>query len=202
MVSTSDGTTWVERLKAGGDEQAVALEELRGILLRGLRSTVSKRGADPAFSDDIVQESLLRILDNLDSFEGRSKFTTWAMTIAVRTAVSELRRKHYKNVSLDATTDDSIKIDIPAEKQKSPAEQAEQRSILEHLQQAIDQDLTEKQRIVVRGALSGIPMEEIARRMNSNRNAVYKMFHDARQRLKSSLEAADYSPTDIQAAFN
>lgn len=202
MVSTSDGTTWVERLKSGGEQQAVALEELRTILLRGLKSTVSKRGADPAFSEDIVQEALIRILDNLDSFEGRSKFTTWAMTIAVRTAISELRRKHYKNVSLDATTDDSIRIDVPAEKQKTPAEQAEQRSILDRLQQAIDQDLTEKQRIVVRGALSGIPMEEIARRMHSNRNAVYKMFHDARQRLKSSLEAADFSPSDIQAAFN
>lgn len=202
MVSTSDGTTWVERLKAGGDEQAAALEELRSVLLRGLKSTVSKRGADPGFAEDIVQEALLRILDNLDSFEGRSKFTTWSMTIAVRTAISELRRKHYKNVSLDATTDDSIHIEVPAEKQKTPAEQAEQRSILEQLQQAIDEDLTEKQRIVVRGALSGIPMEEIARRMNSNRNAVYKMFHDARQRLKSSLEAADFSPTDIQAAFS
>lgn len=201
MSTTSDGALWIARLKAGGNEQAVALEELRAILLRGLRSTVSKRGADPGFSEDIVQEALLRILDNLDSFEGRSKFTTWAMTIAVRTAVSELRRRHYKNVSLDATTDDSLKIELPADGQKSPAEQVEQRSILEQLQRAIDDDLTEKQRVVVRGALSGIPMEEIARRTNSNRNAVYKVFHDARQRLKSSLEAADYSLTDIEAAF-
>ncbi len=36
--------------------------------------------------EDFVQEALLKILDNLASFRGDSKFTTWAQKIAVNFA--------------------------------------------------------------------------------------------------------------------
>ena len=53
-------------------------------------------------AEDVVQDALLKILNSLDQFEGRSRFTTWAMTIAMRVGLSELRRKHYADVSLDS----------------------------------------------------------------------------------------------------
>ncbi len=49
--------------------------------------------------------------------------------------------------------------------------------------------------------LGGMPLEEIVRRMDSNVNAVYKLLHDARKRLKRGLETAGYAAEDVQSAF-
>jgi RNA polymerase sigma factor (sigma-70 family) len=43
--------------------------------------------------------------------------------------------------------------------------------------------------------------DEIARHLGSNRNALYKLTHDARKRLKRGLEAAGFTAEDIGAAF-
>ena len=99
----SDRDDWVERLRSPGRIRDATLEELRRILVRGLGRSFSARGGE-AFAEDVAQEALLRILDSLDSFAGRSRFTTWAMTIAVRLGISELRRKRFQDVSLQQLT--------------------------------------------------------------------------------------------------
>jgi len=100
----SDHDDWLMRLKTTDAVRDAALEELRGILVRGLMRALGSRGGGAAFVDDVIQEALLRILDSLDSFAGRSRFTTWAMTIAIRIGVSELRRKRFRDVSLEQIT--------------------------------------------------------------------------------------------------
>jgi RNA polymerase sigma-70 factor (ECF subfamily) len=37
--------------------------------------------------------------------------------------------------------------------------------------------------------------------MGTNRNALYKLLHDARQRMKARLEEEGLSPEDVLAAF-
>ena len=49
----------------------------------------------------------MKILEKLGAFEGRSKFRTWAVTIAVRTAVSKMRKRDWQNVSLESVTADA-----------------------------------------------------------------------------------------------
>jgi RNA polymerase sigma-70 factor (ECF subfamily) len=192
---------WVENLKS--DEQRNdAIEKLREILLRGLKGAFHRRGQDDAFCEDISQESLIRIMKNVDSFEGRSKFTTWALSIAIRVGISELRRRHYKDVSLDAiTSGDDMKIELAVVEDDVAGQAIDQKAILTMLSDLIDNQLTDKQRTVVRALLSGMPVEEIARRTESNRNAVYKLFHDAKQRLKAGFEASDFSRSDIESIF-
>ena len=95
-MSTVNQDDWVERLKSDGDIRDEAIQELRLILLRGLTATCRNRYENKVSAEDVVQDALLKILDKIDTFEGRSKFTTWAMTIAVRIAISEMRRKHLK----------------------------------------------------------------------------------------------------------
>ena len=46
-----------------------------------------------------------------------------------------------------------------------------------------------------------MPLEEVARHMGTNRNALYKLLHDARLRLKHALAAQGLSPEDVFAAF-
>lgn len=193
---------WVEKLKSESDRDE-AIGKLREILLRGLKGAFFRRGQNEAFCEDICQESLIRIMKNIDSFEGRSKFTTWAISIAIRVGISELRRRHHKDVSLDAiTSGDDMKIDLAITEDDASGNAMDQRAILETLSDLIENQLTDKQRTVVRALLGGMPVEEIARRTDSNRNAVYKLFHDAKQRLKSGFESSDFSLSDIESVFS
>ena len=63
-------------------------------------------------------------------------------------------------------------------------------------------DLTERQRTAVIAELRGMPQAEIGRRLGITRNAVYKLTHDARKKIKRGLEASGFGAVDIRAAFS
>ncbi|MDJ0770894.1 MAG: sigma-70 family RNA polymerase sigma factor [Ilumatobacter sp.] len=44
-------------------------------------------------ADDAAQEAMIRVVRNLDRFDGRSQFGTWVYRIATNTALDELRRR-------------------------------------------------------------------------------------------------------------
>src|SRR5215471_7883123 len=106
MTTRRDDHDWTSDLAS---EDAVlrndAVSDLRDMLFRGLSKSLSRHGrVDDAFLEDIVQEASMKILEKLVDFEGRSKFRTWAVTIAVRTAVSKMRNRDWQNVSLESFT--------------------------------------------------------------------------------------------------
>jgi RNA polymerase sigma-70 factor (ECF subfamily) len=41
--------------------------------------------------------------------------------------------------------------------------------------------------------LEGVPIDVLAERLDSNRNAVYKVLHDARRRLREHVAAAGFT---------
>jgi len=190
-------------LRACGLVQAEAITDLRGLLLRGLAKSFQARGdIDQAFLEDVVQQALVHILDHLDQFQGRSRFTTWAMAITVRRAMSALRRKRWQDVSLESMTEPIERaLALDRDDTTSPAQHAEQHAIVETLRRLIEEALTDTQRMAMTAELGGMPLEEIARRMGSNVNAVYKLLHDARKRLKHELETAGYTAEDVRSAF-
>ena len=195
---------WVQRLNSQNDsERDAALEELRGILTRGLSRALHNHYGNRSFAaDDVVQEALLKILNKLDTFQGKSRFTTWAMTIATRMGISELRRRHTKDISLEGiAAEDRLRVDLAVDPSPPGGEALDRRVILMQLRKLIDGKLTEKQRIAIRGLLEGLPVEEIASRTKSNRNAVYKLVHDARLKLKAGFEEAGVVAEDISALF-
>ena len=63
--------------------------------------------------------------------------------------------------------------------------------------EAIAVDLTPRQReVFVAAALNDVPIDVLALELGSNRNAIYKNVFDARRKLRDSLAAAGYAPTD------
>jgi RNA polymerase sigma-70 factor (ECF subfamily) len=195
---------WLEDLRGPGRDEALA--DLRAILLRGLSYALASRAdVDDVLPEDFVQDALLRILDNLDTFRGESRFTTWAQKIAVHVAYTELRRLRWRDLSLEDITEPQGLDFVPdflVDPKAPPDQQAMQRLFLEELKRLIASELTDKQRqALVAIRIQGIPMAEVARQMGTNRNALYKLLHDARQRLKSRMEAEGLSPEDVLAAF-
>lgn len=198
---------WIRELRGPAADQTIA--DLRAILVRGLRAALYTQLSDRAETivEDFVQEALIKILDNLDSFRGESRFTTWAQKIAVNVAFTELRRRRWQNVSLQAMIERFDSNDFTPAILTDPAFSPEQRTmlqiILETISQVINEELTEKQRqAMLAVVIGGMPLEEAARRMGSNRNALYKLIHDARKRLKQHLLNAGIAAEEVLAIFD
>jgi RNA polymerase sigma-70 factor (ECF subfamily) len=199
IVKERTNEQWLAALR--GPERDRALAELRFVLLRGLRAALHGRmgGIEPSV-EDFAQEALIRILDNLDSFRGESRFTIWAQKIAVRVAFAEMRRLRWRDVSLDEAILRQQRAE-PLDPFADPEREATQGMMMATFRRFVDEELTEKQRMALLAAMGGMPLEEVARRMDTNRNALYKVLHDARKRLKKRMIAEMLAPHDVLAAF-
>jgi len=202
---------WLTELKQPGPLQEAALADLRQIVMSGLPYALSKwlTPNNPQFdalAEEVAQDTLLRVLDHMDSFEGRSQFTTWVHKIAVRIALTELRRRKWRDVSLDGILEEqtsNASLRLMADPKSSPDDISEQSDYMDRVMRIISEELTEKQREAMLAiSIQGMPMEEVARRMNTNRNALYKLLHDARLRLKRRLAQEGLTPDEILASFD
>lgn len=180
-----------------------AICDLRDMLLRGLSKSLSKdRRIDDAFLEDIVQEACMKVLEKLQGFGGRSRFRTWAVTIAVRTAISKMRKREWQSVSLESLTVDAKFDPQMALDSAETVDQADSKlEILTKLKELIDGELTDRQWTALTAELGGMPLPQIAERFGSNTNSVYKLLHDARKKLRHGLEAAGITIDDIRAVW-
>ncbi len=178
---------WVAALRSDAIERDEVVANLRDFLYRSLARGFGNRFSDGDL-DDLAQDSMLRIQQKLDTFAGRSKFTTWAASIAVRVALSELRRRKHEHLSLEQ----AIEAGQQALEPIAPAEAPGHLQRLDRdriLHDAIHAALSERQRTAILAELGGLPLEEIARRTKSSRGALYKLLHDARKRLRADFES-------------
>lgn len=185
---------WLAALAADGPPLAAALDDLRPILLRALHVTLAPRvdrGAD-ALAQDLVQDALLQVRDRADQFRGDARFTTWAQKVAVHLALSELRRKRWEDVPLDALVAEPPRAPEPGADARM--EQAEAVDLVRYL---VATALTDRQSTALQAVLAGMPMDEVARRLDTNRNALYKLLHDARLRLRKAFEERGLTPDDL-----
>ena len=197
---------WLAALSEPGTEREAALADLRTFLIRGLGYAMADRPqVTEADVEGFVQEALLKILESLDSFRGESRFTTWAQRIAVHEAFTELRRKRWDDVSLEemlARYEGDFTPSVLTSPDPSPEARVAQQRLLEMVERLIVEELTDRQQRAIIGVVfAGMPTEEVARRMGTNRNALYKLMHDARQRLKRRMEVEGISLEDALAAF-
>ena len=211
MVDRSN-EEWLADLKSDGPDKEAALADLRAVILNGLPYALSNYLSpdNPQFkslTEEVAQDTLLRVMDHLDTFEGRSRFTTWVQKIAVRIALTELRRRRWRDFSLDSLVEENEEgISFPSlmiDPAPNPDSLTQQSDMLQRVGRLINEELTEKQRqAIVATAIEGVPLEEVARRMNMKRNALYKLLHDARLRLKNRMANEGLTTEDIWAVFD
>jgi RNA polymerase sigma-70 factor (ECF subfamily) len=97
-VVRDDEAQLVSAAKAGG---VAAFEELvnryeRKIFRLGMNITQNREDAE-----DVMQDAFLKSFQNLDQFQGNSRFYTWLVRIAVNEALMKLRKRRPNQVSLD-----------------------------------------------------------------------------------------------------
>jgi RNA polymerase sigma-70 factor, ECF subfamily len=195
--TAAPGEDWIAELTGDGPVREDALRRLHALLLRGARFQVSRMSAmravvGAAQVEDIIQlaadEAMVAVLSKLTTFEGRSRFTTWAYKFAVLQAAVELRRQawSHREVPLDAAPP-------LIEPRPSPDQYAEGAELATAARDAIDRVLTPHQRrIALALIVDEVPIDVLAERMGTNRNALYKTLHDARGRLRAHLADLGY----------
>ena len=192
---------WIQDLRSRGEQQNAAIQDLGSILLKAALFTFQRQlGGRAQFSqleiqqlaEDCAQDALVTILKHLDDFRGESQFLTWAYKFAINISLTTARRERWKGVSLDlleeqSTQDGWLSEYLPMADPEGAAIRKEVRQIIT---ETIQNELTEKQRLVLKlMVFDETPMDVVVEYLNTNRNAVYKLLHDARTKLKLSLQS-------------
>ena len=188
---------WQADLRDSGPAGQEALLRLRALLLRATRHQVWRLrdllpGAGAAELEDLAQQAaddaLLAVLRRLDTFEGRSRFTTWAYKFGVLHAGVGVRRQAWRHREVPLPDTLTFVDTAP-----TPDAHTEAAQLAAAVQVAISEELTPHQRRVVLALLvEEVPIDVLADRLGTNRNALYKTLHDARSRLRAALVDGGY----------
>ncbi|HWU59699.1 MAG TPA: sigma-70 family RNA polymerase sigma factor, partial [Microbacteriaceae bacterium] len=194
-----DGYDWLAGLTSTGTDLNDAIRRLHELMVRAARFKLSRMGEasrlGSARADEIVQssadEAVVAILARLSSFEGRSRFTTWAYKFAILHTATAVRRELWSGISVDLSS-----VPEPVSLLDDPLTQLEAAALSDALRRCIAECLTpHQQRILIAIAVEGIPIDVVADRLHTTRNTVYKALHDARKRLRQALIAQGYIAT-------
>ena len=190
---------WHLDLHAEGARRDEAVALLHGLLLRAARFEVFRRGnslsqVSAAELDDLAQQAAddaaVSVLRRLDDFRGESSFRTWAYKFALLEASVKVRRRAWRDreVTLEPEHWENL-----AHAGPGPDDDAESLALFEVVRDGIRTALTPRQRqVLVAVVLEGVPIDVLAERLGSNRNALYKVLHDARRRLREHVATAGF----------
>ena len=87
----------------GGD--AAAMDQLLRRHYDRVHAVCRRIAGSTRDADDAAQEAMIRVVRNLDRFDGRAAFGTWVYRIATNTALDELRKRK-RRPQLHVITDD------------------------------------------------------------------------------------------------
>jgi RNA polymerase sigma-70 factor (ECF subfamily) len=193
----TESLAWVASLREGAPDRAEALVRLHAMLLRVARHEVSRRrGTVPWVSwgelDIVAQQSaddaVVALLRRLDSYEGRSSFTTWAYKFGVLTTSVAVRKLAWRSREIPAAPE---VWDVVIDPGAGPEQVSQGTELAAAVRTAIATTLTPHQREVILAVLAQeVPIDVLAERLGTNRGALYKTLHDARGALRRTLVQA------------
>jgi RNA polymerase sigma factor (sigma-70 family) len=144
-------------------------------------------------AEEVSQDIFIKVYRSLADFKGTSKFSTWLYTITYNTSVTFLRKKRMDVKSID---DDHTFLQLENQESSFSANQMEQKSRVNHVNQAIGKLSADDSQIITLFYKMEQSLEEIGVILGLEPNTVKVRLHRARQRLKEKLEK-DYKSEAI-----
>src|SRR5271155_3958336 len=203
----SDSAEWLRALQGTEADREAACLRLHAMLVRIARHEVRRRSdhleiAGPELDDVAHQaaaDAMVAILAKAGQFRGESRFTTWAYKFVIFEVSTKIGRHFWRNRTVAMDDEDWSR--LPDRFGLDPAHEAEWRDLVTALHQAVEDDLTDRQRqIFVAIVLNGASLDSLVAELGSNRNAIYKMMFDARRKLRAALVAKGVMDTESAAS--
>lgn len=185
--------------RASGGRDRGALERLLTRHEKQLFATCMRIVGDREAARDMAQDTLVRIIQALDSFDERAKFTTWMTRIAMNVCISHLRKeKHRRGASLEASSGDGPMARSLLESGEPEAGgRVELEEDLRRLAAAMRALEPEQRAILTLRDVRGLDYRDIAEAMNVPVGTVKSRLFRARSALREAMEAMDESSASL-----
>ena len=142
---------------------------------------------DDAEAEDVMQDAYVRAYQNLASFEGRAKFSTWLTRIAVNEALARSqRRNRFQSLDgSDSSQGDPMK--TPTSPDRSPEQQSYDRELSGVLEKAVLSLPDDYRMVFVLRDVEGMSTEETAQSLSLTQENVKVRLHRAHAKLRKEL---------------
>lgn len=176
------------QLSRNGDRRA--FEELVDMYKDKIYHLAYRMLGQSGESEDVVQETFLRVYLNLDRYDENQKFSTWIYRIATNLCIDRLRKRK-PNYSLDAEMPDGEGSDwystLPSD-QETPEEELVLSETQQQIRKAIE-TLPEKYKaVVILRYLHDMSLQEIGDVLKMPVTTVKTRVHRGREFLRKKLE--------------
>jgi RNA polymerase sigma-70 factor (ECF subfamily) len=175
------------RLKAGDD---LALNELMNRWQKPLASFILRYTGNAEDALDLAQETFVRIYENRERYQPRSKFSTWLFTIATNLCRNAARwRGRHPTVSFDevrARDEPTLRETLPAPGD-SPDDSAERNDVAAAVREHVQKLPHDLKTVVLLFEYQDLGWEEIALALGCTPKAVETRLYRARQLLRAGL---------------
>ncbi len=146
---------------------------------------------DRQFSEDLTQETLLRVYDQAWDYLPSGRFRGWMFRIARNLLIDNIRRRSHDALvrSVRGTGDESCVLASLAEKIASPQEMADQNELAALVDELL-QELPEDQRLTFTlHHFAELTLPEVAEIMHANAATTKSRLRLAREKLREKLSA-------------
>jgi len=175
------------------DGREAAYRELIRRYERPVFSLIYRMVRDRETSEDLAQETFIKVLNNIDRYRPEFKFSSWLFKIANNITIDYLRRKHVDTVSIEGAPDA-----ITAERARatavtvtsggeSPLEELESRELGGQIEKAIAKLRPEYRACIILRHVEDYSYDEIAEIVKLPLGTVKTYIHRARQELRQYL---------------
>ena len=169
-----------------GDRQA--FDELIRLYYTYVSGFLLKATADRELSEDLTQETFLKMIRSIDTFDpgGSASFGTWLITIAKNGYIDHLRRSRIRLEDIDA---------LPLEDTRNVADEVERRLTAEQVLSAME-TLPAEQALAIRlKYVEDMTLAEIAERFGVPPKTVKSRIHDGTVKLRKLLNFKERADT-------
>lgn len=196
----AENAAWVRDLSSSDVLGDQARRQLFDFLVRAASVEARWRSSYQVLSgpelDDLAHQAaadaMITIVEKIDTFRGDCRFTTWAYRFAALIVGSKVRRHpwHKRNRPFHAEE----WLDSPAWIGDQPEVDFEAQEMRAIVRRVVTKDLTPHQReVLIASVIDETPADDLATRLGSNRNAIYKVLFDARQKVRLALRAEGFA---------
>jgi RNA polymerase sigma-70 factor (ECF subfamily) len=170
-----------------------AFRELIRRYERPVFSLVYRMVRDRELSEDLTQDTFIKVLTHIDKYRSEFKFSSWLFKIANNVAIDHLRRRQLDTVSMEGSPHatsteiaEATSFEL-ATQGETPLEELEARELGSEIERAIAQLRPEYRACILLRHVEDKSYEEIAATLDLPLGTVKTYIHRARHELRKLL---------------